>query len=202
MIKQLLTLLLVLIPVSLFPQNIDIRLLNVINSSQTQSTDNFFKFVSNTNDMVVAGIPVSMGIAGLVKHDGLLFRNACVILAADIVNVGVTYTLKHAINRKRPFETYSFIAKKIEADGGSFPSGHASSAFATATSLSLTYPKWYVIVPSYVWAGTVSYSRLQLGVHYPGDVLGGMIIGAGSAYLTYKLNKWLNKHNAKKHEPR
>jgi membrane-associated phospholipid phosphatase len=39
---------------------------------------------------------------------------------------------------------------------------------------------------------------MQLGVHYPGDVLGGIITGAGSAYLTYKLNQWINKSHAKK----
>jgi membrane-associated phospholipid phosphatase len=189
-----------LISIPLFSQNIDIRLLDAINSSETQPTDNFFKFISNTNDMIVVGIPVGIGVAGLIKHDDKLIRNACVIVAATVINVGMTYSLKHTINRKRPYEAYSFIAKKAGADGGSFPSGHASSAFATATSLSLAYPKWYVIAPSYLWAGTVSYSRLQLGVHYPSDVLGGIVIGAGSAFLSYKLNKWLNKHDAKKHE--
>jgi len=188
------------ISMPLFSQNIDVRLLDAINSPGTQSSDNFFKIISNTNNAVVIGVPVSIGIAGLIKHDDQLMRNACVIIAANIINVGITYSLKHAVNRKRPFETYPFIIKKIGADGGSFPSGHTSSAFATATSLSLAYPKWYVIAPSYLWAGTVGYSRLQLGVHYPSDVLGGMIIGAGSAFLSYKINKWLNKRYAKKHE--
>ncbi len=80
-----------------------------------------------------------------------------------------------------------------------FPSGHTSLAFAIATSLSLKYPKWYVIAPSYVWACSVGYSRMNLGVHYPSDVLAGAVLGAGSAFLTYKLNEWFwKKQNNKK----
>ena len=88
--------------------------------------------------------------------------------------------------RNRLSDHEADIVKKTDGGGPSFPSGHTSGAFATATILSLEYPKWYVIVPSYLWAGTVGYSRLHLGVHYPTDVLGAMVVGAGSAYLSYK----------------
>ena len=203
MIKKLTTLLLFLIvPFSLFSQNIDIQILRSLNSQKIQSSDNFFKFVSNTNSGVVLGVPVTMGIVGLIKHDDKLFRNACVVVVANGINLGFTYALKYSINRKRPFETYPDIMKKSDGGDPSFPSGHTSSAFATATSLSLAYPKWYIIAPLYLWAGTVGYSRLHLGVHYPSDVMGGMIVGAGSAFLTYKANKWLNNYHGKRHEYR
>ena len=158
------------------------------------------KFVSNSNNYMVVGIPITVGIVGLIKHDEKWINSACQIVVANAINLGATYTLKYTINRDRPFLTYPDIQNKVNEKSPSFPSGHTSSAFATATSLSLAFPKWYIIVPSYVWAGTVGYSRMQLGVHYPGDVLGGMITGAGSAYLTYKLNKWINKSYARKHE--
>ena len=58
-----------------------------------------------------------------------------------------------------------------------------------AGSLSLQYPKWYVILPSYLYAGTVAYSRMDLGVHYLTDIAGGILIGSSSAYMTYKINK-------------
>ncbi|MGB8358080.1 MAG: phosphatase PAP2 family protein, partial [Bacteroidales bacterium] len=59
----------------------------------------------------------------------------------------------------------------------------------------LDYPKWYVIVPSYAYAGTVAYSRMHLGVHYPSDVLAGALIGSGCAVLSHYVNKKLNGHS-------
>jgi membrane-associated phospholipid phosphatase len=198
MTKRYFVLLLFFLPVSLFSQNIDIRILRSLNSSQTLPSDKFFQFVSNSDAYIVIGIPAGMGTVGLIKHDDELFRNACVILAATAVNFGVTTALKYSIDRERPFVTYPDITKKSDSGSPSFPSGHTSSAFATATSVSMAYPKWYIIVPSYTWAGTVAYSRMDLGVHYPSDVLVGALVGAGSAWLSYTINKKLNISSKKK----
>jgi len=156
--------------------------------------------MSNTINVVNIGTPLTMGVVGLIKHDKTLLRNAGVIAAATVINGLATISMKTIINRSRPFETYPDIMKKSSGGSSSFPSGHTSSAFATATSLSLLYPKWYVIAPSFAWASTVGYSRMHLGVHYPSDVLAGALTGAGSAYLSYKLNNWLNNYQTKKHE--
>jgi membrane-associated phospholipid phosphatase len=55
--------------------------------------------------------------------------------------------------------------------------------------LSIAFPKWYVIAPSFLWASGVGYSRMHLGVHYPSDVLVGALVGSGTAFLTHFLNK-------------
>jgi membrane-associated phospholipid phosphatase len=196
---RILTLLFLLISASVFAQNIDIRILRSVYSAHDLRSDNFMKFVSNSNNGMVLGIPITVGIVGLIKHDDKWINSACQIVVANAINLGATFSLKYTINRDRPFLTYPDIRNKVNENSPSFPSGHTSSAFATATSLSLAFPEWYVVVPSYIWAGTVGYSRMQLGVHYPGDVVGGIITGAGSAYFTYKLNKWINKSHAKKH---
>lgn len=196
--KWLLIFLVFLVPETVLSQNLDIRLLRSINSPEILSSDKFFRIVTNSDTYFVTGTPIVMGGVGLIRHDDKVFRNACVILASTAVNAVITNALKYSINRERPFVTYPEILKKAKAGSPSFPSGHTSSAFSTATSLSLAYPEWYVIVPSFAYAGTVAYSRMHLGVHYPSDVAAGALIGAGCAYITFKVNKaLLKKQNVK-----
>jgi membrane-associated phospholipid phosphatase len=197
--KKLIALLLILIPVSLFSQNIDVDILKAIHSPEPLSSDGFFKAVSNSNIYVITGVPVTMAIVGLAKHDNDILRNAAAMAAGTAVTYGIALGLKYTVKRDRPFVAYpaDFEDKSGHdfSDSYSFPSGHASTAFATATSLSLDYPKWYVIVPSYLFAGTVAYSRMDLGVHYPSDVLVGALIGSGCAYLSHVVNKKLQSNS-------
>jgi membrane-associated phospholipid phosphatase len=177
-------------------QGLDIQILRAINSPEELPSDDFFRFISNSEPYVMFSVPVGMATAGFIKHDKTLIRNAYTGLAALAVTGGISLALKYTVNRERPFVTYPDIVQKSKTIAPSFPSGHTSSAFATATSVSLAYPKWYIIVPFYTWAGTVGYSRMHLGVHYPSDVLAGALIGSGCAYLTFKINqKLLNKKN-------
>ena len=197
--QRFLILLVLCFQTSLHSQNIDIRLLRSINSPNTLQSDNFIRFVSNTDAFVIAGVPAGMAVTGLLTKDKKLIRNACVTAIASALNAGITNALKYSFNRDRPYVTYPDINKKAKGGSPSFPSGHSSSAFATATSVSLFYPKWYIIVPSYLYAGTVAYSRMDLGVHYPSDVLAGAVIGSGCAYITWKVNQKLlikKKHKA------
>ena len=175
-------------------QGLDIKILRAINSPEDLPSDGFFRFISDSEPYTMFAIPAGMATAGFFKHDRTLVRNGCTVLAANALSGGIVVVLKYAVNRERPFVTYPDIEKKSKAGSPSFPSGHTSSAFASATSVSLAYPKWYIIVPSFTWAGTVGYSRMHLGVHYPSDVMAGALIGSGCAYLTFKVNqKLLNK---------
>jgi membrane-associated phospholipid phosphatase len=183
---------------NLYGQNLDIEILRAINSPEDLPSDDLFRFISDSEPYIIFAIPAGMATAGLIKKDNSLTRNAFTDLAGLAVTGGITAILKYSINRDRPFVTYPDITKKSKAGSPSFPSGHTSSAFSTATSISLAYPKWYIIAPSFAWAGTVGYSRMHLGVHYPSDVLAGAIIGSGCAWLTYKVNQKL-LHNSKTH---
>lgn len=199
MIKKLIILLLLFNSAHLSSQNIDIELLRKFNSANELPSDNLWRFVSNSEIYVGLGIPAGIGTAGLIKNDRELVRSACVILAAEAFTSIISTSLKYSINRERPFSAYPDILKKSAAGSPSFPSGHTSNAFAAATSLSLEFPKWYVIVPSYAWAGSVGYSRMHLGVHYPSDVLAGAVIGSGCAWITHAVNKKLNSRKNQKH---
>jgi membrane-associated phospholipid phosphatase len=162
-----------------------------INLDRNRSLDGTFRFITNYAAPVSFGVPVLICGTGFIKHDSLTVRNSLNIGTALVVTVIITTITKYSVNRTRPFIKYSIIEKGSSGGSPSFPSGHTSEAFALATSVSLTYPKWYVIASSFVWAGAVGYSRMDLGVHYPSDVLAGAVLGAGCSWITFKINQRL-----------
>lgn len=175
-------------------QNADIELLRSINVSRNTSLDASMKLISNTEDFISIGLPVSIVIASYVKHDKVLFQHGINMGLALAASAASTYILKRVVNRPRPSYTYPDIQALESYKYFSFPSGHTSNAFCTATSFSLNFKRWYYVVPAFAWAGVVGYSRMHLGVHYPSDVLAGALLGAGSAYATYQVNKVLKRH--------
>ncbi len=181
-------------------QNADINTLKTLNLGRNKTLDLSFKFISNTSAGVSVATPLLIYSIGLIKKDSSLKQSGIFIGQTLLVSAFVTIALKNIVKRERPFITYPDIEKVGTGGSYAMPSGHTANAFATATSLSMAYPKWYVIAPAFAWAGTVGYSRLHLGVHYPSDVFAGAFIGAGSAYATYKLNKWIRKKWCKKSE--
>ena len=189
---------LVFIPILATAQNIDIDLLKSINGNETTCKNNIFDISSESVTVVNIAAPMGILAAGLIKKDKKLQEDALFIAGGYIVSSILTEGMKRIIQRERPFVTYPFIIKRTDGGSYSMPSGHTSSAFNTATALSLWFPKWYVIVPAYAWAAAVSYGRLYQGVHYPSDVLAGAIVGAGSALLSYKAQKWWVKKNRTK----
>lgn len=176
---------------SLFAQNSDIDILKKINQDRNQNLDKLFNGISKSVYPLGVALPISLLGMGIIKKDKNLQRQGLTSLASLANSMGTTYSLKKIINRDRPYITYPNIQPYYIENDPAFPSGHTTAAFSTATSLSLTFKKWYVVVPAYTWAGAVAYSRLHLGVHYPSDVLAGAAIGAGSAWLCYKVNRWL-----------
>lgn len=186
--------LLISISISSISQNTDIDILRKINLNRNKNLDETFRTLSNSVTPLSFGIPIGVICTGFIKHDSLLKNKGIYMGASLLVAAGITTGLKLSVNRPRPFVTYPDIEKSAKAGSYSFPSGHTSDSFAMATSVSLAFPKWYVITPAFLWACSVGYSRMDLGVHYPSDVLAGAIIGAGSSFLCYKANHWLYKH--------
>lgn len=174
-------------------QNFDIDLLQDINQNRNSGNDKLFNGISKATYPTSFALPVfELGI-GIIKKDRKLQQNALFTTASLIGAMGTTYILKKVINRPRPYEKYPFIEHYYTDTDSAFPSGHTSAAFSTATSLSLHYRKWYVVVPAYAWASAIGYSRMHLGMHYPSDVAAGALIGAGSAFVNYKIQHWINK---------
>jgi membrane-associated phospholipid phosphatase len=173
-------------------QNTDIHWLRCISQPNNPGLDHVMKFTSNSVVPLIIAVPVGLFAYEHYHTDGNV-RKSYVVAGSLIATEIIVFGLKYSINRPRPYATYPDIIKKGIGGSKSFPSGHTSSAFALATSVSLEYPKWYIIAPSYAWACTVGYSRMRLGMHYPSDVFAGAIIGAGCSWASWYLNKKLSR---------
>jgi len=173
-------------------QNWDIDLLKKINPQNPNS--GAMKALTNSSYPIAVATPLSLLAAGYIKKDKHLKYRGWEAAGSLVIAAAVTEGLKYAINRDRPYEKYpdEIYPNSIETDP-SFPSGHASLAFSTATTLTLQFKKWYVAVPAYAWAVGVGYSRLYLGQHYPTDIIGSAVVGSGSAVLSHWLSKKIFK---------
>lgn len=103
------------------------------------------------------------------------------VLSALLARLGVTELIRLVYKNPRPFEVFGDLEQVIaHAPGRSFPSGHASIAFAVAAAVSFCYPKWGAVF--FVLAVLVGTARVAGGIHWPLDIVGGAIVGVASAY--------------------
>ena len=180
-------------------QQIDESILYFLNGLHSQYFDAFFW--CGTNGLTY--IPLYLVVVWLLyKQFGnkiwlpILFIMLTVLLTDQSTNL-----IKSIVQRLRPArdpDVAPFLHIVNEYRGGfySFPSGHACNTFGLAVFLyRIIRPKrWGFTVAIFGWAAIMTYSRIYLGVHYPGDILVGGILGTAIGFLTSWLaRKAINK---------
>lgn len=118
---------------------------------------------------------------------------ALVVLLADQVSSGL---IKHLVERLRPthdpsLENAVHIVNGYRGGMYGFVSSHAANFFAIATLVSFIMRHRLVVIALYGWGLAQCYSRMYLGVHYPGDILGGIIVGVLAGWLVWRLMCWI-----------
>jgi membrane-associated phospholipid phosphatase len=147
----------------------------------TPQLDGLFRRLSNAANHSRLWLGIAAALAAL---GGLRGRQAAIegVLAIGVTSASVNLGLKPLARRPRPDPAGPALtgARQVRMPGSdSFPSGHAASAFAFAYAVGRHLPG--LAVPIRLLAAAVAYSRVHTGVHYPGDVVIGSVVGAGTA---------------------
>ena len=130
-------------------------------------------FLSWIGTVGAVWIAIALVLAVLWRRPSVLVAVAAAVVSADLLaDLG-----KLLVHRHRPYEHQLGPHQASH----SFPSGHASTAFAGATMLGFFAPRRRV--PLYALATLIALSRLYNGVHYPTDVLAGAVLGTATALL-------------------
>lgn len=167
--------------------NIDFNILYAIQNIRNSFLDKFF--------VVITSIPGNYGQMWLVLGIVLLIfkktrKCGLTVIFSYLIVYGIgQYVLKDLIARPRPCHIDQTIELLISRPSSySCPSTHSSWAFAAATSIFLYNKK--IGIPVIIFSSLVAFSRLYLFVHFPSDVLFGIVLGIVFAVLTkYIINK-------------
>ena len=153
--------------------------------------DNLMIFITSLGNggMIWIAATIVLLIPKKTRKAGIM--SAAALLGSLIINNNI---VKNIVQRPRPFVTFTDLQIIIPTPSEfSFPSGHTSSSFAAAAVFYRHLPK-KLGLPSVILAGLIGFSRLYVGVHYPTDVIAGVLMGILLSYLAeYLVNLFVKK---------
>ena len=163
----------------------EIQILNWLQSLHTPILDKIMQLITHLGDMGIIWIILTIVMLLIPKT-----RKSGVIMAAALIVDVILCNgiLKNLVTRIRPFDVNTSIQLLVARPHDySFPSGHTAASFTAAMALYLAGENkmWK---PALVLAVLIAFSRLYLYVHYPTDILGGVIFGSLSAWIGYRIS--------------
>lgn len=147
-----------------------------------------FTSAADHSKVWIGAAAVLFAVGGRKGRRAAITGVAAIACTSAIVNL----PLKLAGQRRRPDADEAGVPASRRVDmptSASFPSGHSASAAAFASSVSSVVPA--LGLPLGVAAAAVGYSRVHSGVHYPGDVVAGAVVGSSMGGLVAWTGRWL-----------
>ena len=169
----------------------EIHILDMIQNLRTPIGDVVVPLITRLGDAGIIWIILTVLLLIIPKT-----RKTGVIMMAALL-ADVLLCIKNLVARTRPFDVNTAVQLLVAKPRDySFPSGHTAASFASVTALYLAGEKkmWKAAL---VLAVLIALSRLYLYVHYPTDIIGGVVFGSLSGYLGYKIVEWIQKKKIK-----
>lgn len=168
----------------------EIQILNMIQNLRTPLGDIIVPLITRLGDAGFIWIILTLILLLMPKTR----KTGIIMMAALLVDLVLcNMLLKNLVARTRPFDVNTAVQLLVAKPRDySFPSGHTAASFASVTALYLAGEKklWKAAL---VLAVLIALSRMYLYVHYPTDIVGGVIFGSLSGYLGYKIVEWMRK---------
>lgn len=171
---------------------LDRQLLLLVNGMHTPLLDTAMWLISDKWIWVPLYLLLT---AAIVSRYGVRQGAILIALIAVIITLSdqtCASLLRPAICRLRPSSPENPLSQMLHFVNGyrggryGFPSCHAANTFALAVFISMLFRRRDVTTGMLLWSLAVAFSRIYLGVHYPGDIIGGFIIGGTVAWICYQ----------------
>ncbi len=135
---------------------------------------------------MIAGVLALAGLWAQKNREQAFFMLVLAFVSGFVARVVIAEPVRIMVARSRPYEIMPVVHQLVDhALGRSFPSGHATLAFAIAVAVFFVHRKAGVVF--LFVAGIVSISRVIAGVHWPSDVAAGAILGMTTAWAAYRV---------------
>ncbi len=177
----------------------DTQLLLSINAHHSPFWDVFMSLYSSTFVWAFFYASILYVIVKNYSWKTTLMWLIAVILIIVFCDQLSSHVIRPAVARLRPSNLDNPISDTVHIVDGyrggnySFPSAHAANSWGLAAFVIILFRKWWLSLTLVIWAILNCYSRMYLGLHYPGDLFTGMIIGCLGALAFYYLLMWIAK---------
>jgi undecaprenyl-diphosphatase len=178
--------------------DIDKQLLLTLNGSDSLYMDGVMKVYTST----VVWIPVALVLLFIVLKNNTPRTSLLVVLAVALTVIATdqmsSHLIKPLVGRLRPCQDPAIMhlvdtVNGYCSGGYSFTSSHACNSFGLFVIISLIIRNGLLSLSLLVWATINSFSRIYLGVHYPGDILCGALVGSAIGVVMYLIYSYVHR---------